>query len=495
MAAGMVVSPYVCDFIGIMPLAFLLSWVVLVGLFLNNYKTSQTLYIFIAYVLSGIILHGIAVRRTTVRLTGEAETYSAVVYSRPAFGSRNISFDIIVQTGTLEGKKVRVFIPEKCLSDTESKKITGGTLKIGDGVELTSMFRVPCSSSNSKFDYAAYLRGRNIVAVTYVTPENIKRLETYIDNISFLDEMMLYFGHWRQELFEAYSDNDISGQEGAVVMAMTLGDKSFLSSDTKDVYSVSGASHVLALSGLHLGIIYALFSFLFFRKNRLYEILSVCFIWGYVFLVGFSPSVVRAAIMISICSLGVVAGRESMSLNSLAFAALIMLVVNPLNIGDAGFQLSFMAVGFIITFGRQAIEWFTPKFRMQHRLFVSVWSFAVITVAAQLATAPLVAYYFGGIPLYFMLTNIVAIPFASIILYLSAGFLIIPFARHIFAAAIMYVATLMNEILGTIASFPCSYIPVGDISVLQTVLVYIIIVCFLVAVDIMARKFICTDVP
>lgn len=518
--AGISVSPYIYDYVGIVPLALLLSGVSLISLYVGRYKTSQTLYLLMAYVLAGIILYGIAMKRTSVDITGKAETYSAVVYSRPVSGIRSVSFDVVVLTGALEGKKIRVFIPKSFFSnggghektatatvcDTLAHadvatgmsgnifRISDGILKIGDCVEITSAFIILNSSRGSKFDYSVYLRSRNILAVTYVKPWEIKHFETDTGSLSLFDKVMLCFGQWRQNLSDMYSDKDISGQEGAVVAAMTLGDKSFISSDTRKAYSISGAAHVLALSGLHLGIIYAFFSFLLFRNSRLCEVLAVGFIWVYVLLVGFSPSVVRAAIMISVCSFGVITGRDYLSLNSLAFAALIMLVANPLNMWDIGFQLSFTAVGFIVTFGRQAIEWFSPKFRMQYRILSSLWSFAAITIVAQLATVPLVAYYFGGIPLYFMVTNIVAIPLTTLILYLSAGFVFIPPVRDILAAVIMYIATLMNEILNGIASLPYSSISVGNISVFQTAMLYVIVICFLVVVNIVMSKIICSGV-
>ena len=163
---------------------------------------------------------------------------------------------------------------------------------------------------------------------------------------SRLSRSKAFFLLQRDRLLQRLSDGGIEGDAYAVVAAMALGDKSALTKELKDMYSLTGASHVLALSGLHLGIIYMLLSLLV--RGRRWLMLSQLFliisIWGFVFLVGMSMSVVRAAIMLSVYALLSLGHRDKMSVNTLAFTAIVMLMMNPMSLFDVGFQLSFMAV-------------------------------------------------------------------------------------------------------------------------------------------------------
>lgn len=135
---------------------------------------------------------------------------------------------------------------------------------------------------------------------------------------------------------------------------MALGDKSSLSDKLEEDYSVSGASHVLALSGLHLGIIYAILSLLLARRRwqSVSQALILIAVWTYVFIVGMSASVVRSAIMLTVYSFVSLLNRNKMSLNTLSVAAVVILAGNPLFLYDVGFQMSFAAVLFIILFYR-----------------------------------------------------------------------------------------------------------------------------------------------
>ena len=193
---------------------------------------------------------------------------------------------------------------------------------------------------------------------------------------SRLSRSKAFFLLQRDRLLQRLSDGGIEGDAYAVVAAMALGDKSALTKELKDVYSLTGASHVLALSGLHLGIIYMLLSLLV--RGRRWRMLSQLFliisIWGFVFLVGMSMSVVRAAIMLSVYALLSLGHRDKMSVNTLAFTAIVMLMVNPMSLFDVGFQLSFMAV-FSILVWYPLFEGLIPQpFLMSHRSVRWIWS-------------------------------------------------------------------------------------------------------------------------
>ena len=297
---------------------------------------------------------------------------------------------------------------------------------------------------------------------------------------SRLSRSKAFFLLQRDRLLQRLSDGGVEGDAYAVVAAMVLGDKSALTKDLRETYSVTGASHVLALSGLHLGIIYMLLSLLVLgRRWRMFsQLFLIISIWGFVFLVGMSMSVVRAAIMISVYALLSLGHRERMSVNTLAFTAIVMLLVNPLSLYDMGFQLSFMAV--------LAIQLFCPileriiplHIQMEHRWLKALWGLTSVSLAAQIGTAPLIAYYFGRFATYFLLSNFVVIPLATLLLYLAL-LSICTFwwsgLQSLLVVALSYIVILMNHLLEGIAHLPGCSIEGIHLSILQLACIYLLI--------------------
>ena len=306
----------------------------------------------------------------------------------------------------------------------------------------------------------------------------MQRQQTITDNpqtISRIDRSKAYFMQQREKLLARFSENGIDGDAYAVVAAMSLGDKSALTRDLKDTYSVSGASHVLALSGLHLGIIYMLFS-LFLPRRRwpaLSQLVIILFIWAFVFLVGMSVSVVRSAVMLTVYGLLSIGNRDKMSINALAFTAIVMLMWNPSWLFDVGFQMSFMAVLAILLFVPLFEDVFSAEYLMEHRWIKRIWGLVTVSCSAQLGVAPLIAFYFGRFSTYFLLTNFIVIPAAMIILWLSIVVLVFPSLAYI----LLYIVELLNVALSRIAAIPGASIDGLHPSVLQVVLVYILIFC------------------
>jgi competence protein ComEC len=254
---------------------------------------------------------------------------------------------------------------------------------------------------------------------------------------------------------------------------MTLGDRRALSAELKDTYAIAGASHVLALSGLHLGIIYALLSFLVHgRRWRIVgQTVLVAAIWAFALLVGLPASVVRAATMLSVCAVLSVGGRRAFSMGVLAFAAIVMLAVSPLSLFDVGFQLSFAAMFSILTILPLLQRVVSSEWLQRHRLTGWAWGLMAVSLAAQVGTAPLVAYYFGRLPLYFLLTNFLVVPAAYAILLGSLLILVLPVA----APAVLWVVETLNRSLDWLSGLPLSSIEVSHPTVLQVVCVYVAI--------------------
>lgn len=249
------------------------------------------------------------------------------------------------------------------------------------------------------------------------------------ENLSSFDKTMLVTQEYRNTIQKQLRSLNIQEQDFAIVSAMTLGDKTSLTKETKDIYSISGASHILAVSGLHIGIIFQLFILLLGGRRRSIPtiILSITAIWAYVIFIGMPASAIRSATMISICCFAMLSHRKALSINNLTFAYVIMLIYNPLYLFDISFQMSFMAVYSILLF-YQPLEGLCSTSHFYTRW---PWSMLCISIAAQIGTMPLIIYYFGRISCYALFTGFIAIPAATVILWLSAAILLLTLLTHI----------------------------------------------------------------
>lgn len=241
--------------------------------------------------------------------------------------------------------------------------------------------------------------------------------------LSLIDRAKLNIAEQRVSIEKHMHDLSIADQDLAVVSAMALGDKNTLSQETKESYSRSGASHILAVSGLHIGIIFQLFVILLGgKRHRKVNIgLSTAAVWMYVAFIGMPASAVRSAVMISCYGFVELSYRRGSPINTLAFAYVLMLLINPLNLFDISFQMSFLAVFSILLI-------FPPLFKIWHPTHLIsrwIWGLLCVSLAAQLGTFPLIAYYFNRISCYSLLTSFIAIPAATAILYLCAILLVI----------------------------------------------------------------------
>ena len=281
----------------------------------------------------------------------------------------------------------------------------------------------------------------------------------------------------RERLLSLLSKSKANDQRYAVIAAMALGDKTSLSKQTRDDFNISGGAHVLALSGLHLGIIYAILSLLFPLSGRhkwCKQAIILIAIWAYTFMVGMGASVTRAAIMLTVLSAGTVLGRGKASLNTLSLAAIVMLSADPLSLWDTGFQLSFMAVLGILLF----YPFLSGIIFIKQKALRIMWNITAVSLAAQVATAPLVMYYFGRFTCYFLLTNIITVPAATIIIYGVVVWLLtipVPAAGNVAASILLTVAGAMNYTLSVIASLPGASIENISIGIPQVVGMYALI--------------------
>lgn len=322
------------------------------------------------------------------------------------------------------------------------------------------------------------LRGIPLVFATFVVGMGMMHIKqmTYSEGDTVLNESFIQKTRYlRSSILENIQQEGVGGKDYAIVSAMAFGDKSALDAEMRNEYSVTGASHLLALSGMHLGILFVLLSLIFAPLKLIGKALTLTAIWTYVVLVGMPASVVRAATMLTIYSICTIDGRAKMSVNALCVTAWIMLVVNPMQLWDIGFQLSFSALLAIFVFTTPIINIIPRAWLFEHPLLRKVWSMIAVSCAAQLGTAPLVAFYFQRFSCYFLLTNIVAIPLVTILLYavcLSLFTWYVPFLRVFFLKVVVLSSRLLNGFIGIVASWSGASIENISINWIQLMLIY-----------------------
>lgn len=385
--------------------------------------------------------------------------YEAVVASQPIEKPKTMAVDIVLPKS---GRKLKCNI----YKDDRSRR-----LRIGDGLRIRSRIEPNREWRRGTFSYRRFLEVHGFTGQTYVAGWNWAKARVSLHGLSYLQRTELLCLRYRCRLLKRLSAHGLKDDQYAVVAAMALGDKSALTRELRDTYAVTGASHVLALSGLHLSIIYGLLSLVLVGRRRVAsQLLIVLSIWAFVFLVGMSVSVVRSAVMLTVYSLLSLGHRNKMSVNTLAFTAIVMLMANPLSLYDVGFQMSFMSVFSILVFYPIAKYYVSERFLQAHRVLDWCWGGIVISIAAQLGTAPLVAYYFGRLSTYFLLTNLVVIPAATLILYLSLAVLLVPQVAYL----LIYIVGRLNAVLLYIAALPGASIGGLRPSAVQVAMAYVV---------------------
>ena len=300
---------------------------------------------------------------------------------------------------------------------------TTDTCSVGQTLIVTGKVNLWKSASNDgNFDAKKFYESKKIDFQLKDAVVN----NTYGNSQSFGEKLY----QLKQKVLYVYKTN-LKEEDAGVLSTMTLGDKSLLDTETRQLYQKAGISHVLAISGLHISVIgIGLYQLL--RKAGLSfasaGLASMTLIGSYGVMSGFSTSTMRAVIMFAVMLLGQWMGRSYDSLSALGFAAIIILWQNPYILWYAGFLLSFAAVLGVTAIGQTLLKIEKPFFPFTEKLLVSL--------SIQLATVPLTAYFFYEVPLWSMLINFFVLPLVGMMLFLglAGGFLgiLLPLAAKLF---------------------------------------------------------------
>lgn len=352
--------------------------------------------------------------------------------------SRYLARLYIADTVTFFDQNVKI----RLLVDTSEQRFQEGDLVfcVGKVQSIENMgnpgeFDYKSWANRKRIYYSAVIPKGNCSIIGQVEPFFVKR---WLNDIRFWIE-------------ERYSQNDIIGRRGAVLTALTLGDKSVLDPEIKSSFAAAGLMHVLAVSGLHVGIIYLILSTLvaplFYNRygKGLKIFIVIVTLWLYAFFTGMSPSVSRAVLMFSFLVVGEVAGRKYSGLNALFASAFFLTLFDPVSIYDTGFQLSHLAVLGIFLFYRPV----NNIFAFRHMFMNKIWSLAALSIAAQLATTPISLYYFNQFPTYFLLSNQVVVPLIGFIIQGTVVLLTFGFSPPLERI----VAWCINHLLSIVVNF------------------------------------------
>ena len=459
--AGIILGDACCGFMSVW------GWLVLFVLSLGVFFVCRNLLVksgvlLLCCCLLGSLVYSVNERCSRVALPKEKVRYDAVVMSRPIDGDKTVHFDAVITE--INGKPLSRNIHTKVMLQKDA--YDRFVLRLGDGFEAYSLLQSP-RNRNSNFDNVRWMRVHGFHSTTFIAHSDIR--SKYVrEKLSVGESIRLKAMKVRQELLDGMSRESLS-----LLAAMTLGDKSMLDRHTKEVFSQSGGTHVLALSGLHMSIIFALL-LLLFRGSLVGKVLSITSLWLFVLLVGMPSSAIRAATMLSIYALAdIINKHRTGSFHTLTLAAFVILLASPMSLWDVGFQMSFMAVWAILLFVPLFTSVFSDQYYMEHPWVAKVWGMVAVSIAAQLGVAPLIAYYFGQFSTCFLLTNFLVVPAAFIILCLSIAVLLFPPLAYL----LLYIVNGLNASLNTIATFPGASIGNLHPTILQVVLIYVLIVC------------------
>ncbi len=313
------------------------------------------------------------------------------------------------------------------VSQIANKPVTGKTLvlvsdslkplQLGDQLVVRSVFKTIASPKNPYgFNYNAFMKHQQVYKQLYCNDYIVLGQEASIQKWA-LD--------WRKKVINRLKNKGFKPQSFAVFKGLLLGDKQGIDKSLRQDYGRAGVMHILAISGLHIGILLWLLNIVFKGMEQvkygviIKSVLILSILWFYALLTGLSPSVVRAVTMFSFVTIGIHLKRGTYIFNTLFAALFILLLFNPFYIYNIGFQLSFVAVFGIVLF--QPI--LARLLVIEHRVLRYIWQLLTVSLAAQISVLPLSLYYFHQFPGLFLLSNLVIIPALTFII--SVGILIL----------------------------------------------------------------------
>ncbi|MBQ6693284.1 MAG: ComEC/Rec2 family competence protein [Bacteroidaceae bacterium] len=437
---------------------------------------------FLAMFALGVVVEHLDAARFVKKWSGAKGRFEAVLLEAPHVGGR--AARVQAQVARIGRDSVPDARREGLVNLYFANSVDVERLNVGERIFFEGRVASPRNAGNpAEFDTEHFLYVRGITGTAYL-PMGVWRSDGVADKT-----LLMYAMDLRERVLRIYDSLGFEGEEGAVLSALTLGEKRDLSQGVRDLYSAVGASHVLALSGLHLGILYMLITMLLPVRGGsrlpiiMRELLVLLLLWGFAAMAGLTASVVRAVILFTLMSVARCLQREGSVMNALGFAAIVMLVVCPRWLFDVSFQLSFAAVWAILL-----LEY--PLRRLMRvekhgRAYAYAAGVVAVSLSAQLGTLPFVWYYFGTFPLCFLITNFIVMPAAFCVMLLAVLMLALsPFVllQQFVAWVLKCLLYAMNLLLRGVADLPGASVELPYIGVLGAFVVAVVLFVLLYGV-------------
>ncbi len=356
------------------------------------------------------------------------------------------------------------------------KKDSSLHLSYGDQVLVKKPLQEIKNAGNpGGFDYKRYSLFQGITHQLYLQPGEYEILTG-----KHINSFRQFIYKSRDNMLRIIRTNIPGDKECGLAEALLIGYKNDLEQSLVQSYTNTGVVHIIAISGLHLGLIYWLLGLLFLplkkakRLKWLRPVLIITGLWLFSLLAGAQPSILRSAVMFTCIVLGESLSRRTSVYNTIALSAFILLCINPFWLWDVGFQLSYAAVLSIIIFMRPVYNWLY----FPNKIMDFMWKMNAVTLAAQVLTIPLSIYHFHQFPNFFLFTNFIAVPLSSLILLgeiLLCIIFFIPAAAAMLGKLIAWGIRLMNSWIEKIETIPFSLWDGLQISLLQTISLYLFI--------------------
>ena len=335
-----------------------------------------------------------------------------------------------------------------------------------------------------QFDYKKYLYRKGILRQVYLKNDAWDEL-----GMNRANPVYAFSYRLRDFLLQTMRDLGIEGDEYAVAAAILLGYDDTLPTELRQKYVAAGSMHILCVSGMHVGVVFMVFSYLLGFLNRrkpwqnvLKQSLLLLLIWFYAMLAGLAPSILRSTIMLSFVIIGDMLKREGVLLNSLAASAFLLLCIDPANLFNVGFLLSYCAVIGIVVLQRPIYNLFYTKFKFLDK----IWELTSVTLAAQIATAPFSIYYFHHFPSYYWLINLFMGPISTVVIIGGMVMLLVCFIPYInigVAFCVKWMIYAMNFIVTRVEDLPFSIIIGLYINTLEFVCLLIALLLLMMLIE------------
>lgn len=447
--------------IAVAALLFILASVMAFAL--RNYRNNWMFGVLMAFylVLAGYAItqvHESEVQKDYYRNFEEGATYYvARIYDAPTERTNSVravlsleyQFGDSMPSRPVTGK-VMAYFP---------KSDTAFSLHYGDLIAIPAPIREVTPPLNpEEFDYRVYLMHKGITGQTYLKEGDWLDLQTNNAN-----SVYAFSYRFRDVLLASLQRSGLDNDEFGVAAAILLGYDDKLADEVRKNYVAAGSMHILCVSGMHVGIIYLIAGFLLGFLNRkkwqktLKHVILLVLIWLYALIAGLSPSILRASLMITFVIVGEMIGRKGFVINSIAASAFVLLCINPYNLFEIGFQLSYAAVIGIVVLQRPIYNLIYVK----NKLLDRAWEITAVALAAQMATIPFTLFYFHQFTSYFWLSNLFMTPISFLVIISGMVLLLvswIPYVNVLVGYLVWGAVYVMNAFVSWVESLPFSII-------------------------------------